>query len=81
MATDAVDGRVLETAIGVPQRMVVAVKDLSGGIRICTGYVYSWYEFAGQKRWTDREWKDLVYGADQNRLKELRPSWYSKLLE
>jgi hypothetical protein len=81
VATDAVSGRVLETAIGVPQRMIVAVKDASGGIRICTGYVYSWYEFADVKRWTDTEWKDVVYSSDQSAIHTRRPAWYSKFLK
>lgn len=77
VATDAVSGRVLEAAIGAPQRIVVAVKDYYGGTRLTVGYVYSWYEFAGTKRWTDAEWKKMVYSSDK-KLDEFKPSWYSK---
>ncbi|MBI4691301.1 MAG: DUF3160 domain-containing protein [Nitrospirae bacterium] len=80
VATDAVAGRVLEVAIGVPQKITVAAKDPYGGTRICTGYVYSWYEFADTKRWTDKEWKEFVYASDQTKVKKLRPLWYSKFL-
>lgn len=62
VATDAVAGRVLEVAIGVPQRIVVVAKDAFGGTRLTIGYVYSWYEFPSNKRWTDQEWKKLVLG-------------------
>jgi hypothetical protein len=79
IATDYFSGNVLEVGVGVPQRIIVIVKDIAGGIRPTTGYVYSWYEFKDNKRWTDREWKDLVYGSDQSQLKNMRPSWYSKL--
>jgi hypothetical protein len=81
VATDAVSARVLEVAVGAPQRIIVAVKDSFGGTRICTGYVYSWYEFPDTKRRTDKEWKAVVYGKDQNKLNELRPSWYSRFEE
>lgn len=81
VATDAFDGRVLEVAVGAPQRLIVAVKDLYGGTRIATGYVYSWYEFADGKRWTDSEWRAEVYGRDRTKLTKLRPSWYANLLK
>lgn len=76
VATDAVSGRVLEVAVGAPQRIMVAVKDAYGGTRLTVGYVYSWYEFADSKRWTDAEWKTMVYSSDA-KLNELKPSWYS----
>ncbi|MEW6068823.1 MAG: DUF3160 domain-containing protein [Nitrospirota bacterium] len=78
VATDAVSGQVLEVAVGIPQRITVVVKDSYGGTRITTGYVYSWYEFADTKRWTDEEWKALVYDEDQDKLKKLGTSWYSR---
>lgn len=77
VATDALSGQVLEAGIGAPQRIVVAVKDYYGGTRLTVGYVYSWYEFAGTKRWTDAEWKKMVYSSDK-KLDEFKPSWYSK---
>lgn len=81
VATDAAGGRVLEVAVGVPQRLIVVVKDLYGGTRLTTGYVYSWYEFADGKRWTDSEWRAVAYGGDQKKLLNMRPSWYAKLLK
>ncbi|RPJ06449.1 MAG: DUF3160 domain-containing protein [Spirochaetaceae bacterium] len=44
--TDAQHNMVLETAVGKPLRMFVALNDGQGGTRIATGYVYSYYEFA-----------------------------------
>lgn len=76
VATDAVSGQALEVAVGAPQRIVVVVKDAYGGTRITIGYVYSWYEFADTKRWTDTEWKKMVYSSDDKLIK-LKPAWYS----
>ncbi len=84
VATDAVEGRVLEVAVGYPQRMVVIVKDAFGGTRLTTGYVYSWYEFANTERLNDTEWKARVYSEkpeDKARLDSMRPSWYSRFLK
>ena len=79
VATDAVFGLVLEVATGVPQRMVVVCKDAYGGTRLAVGYVYSWYEFPSHKRWTDTEWKEVVYGPrgkERVALGIRSPNWY-----
>jgi len=84
VATDAVDGRVLEVAMGTPQRIIVVVKDAYGGTRFTVGYVYSWYEFASGKRWADSEWKKVIYSGDAAARKEngvQPPSWYSMFLK
>ncbi len=81
VATDNVSGRVLEEGIGTPQRIVVLVKDAFGGTRLTVGYVYSWYEFPSTKRWSDEEWKKLVYGGDNAAMAQQgvrSPSWYSQ---
>jgi len=80
VATDAVDGRVLEVATGTPQRITVVVKDAYGGTRWTVGYVYSWYEFPSSKRWADSEWKKVIYTEDPAARKQngvAPPSWYS----
>lgn len=84
VATDNVGGRVLEDGIGTPQRIVVVVKDASGGTRLTIGYVYSWFEFDSTKRWSDSEWKKVIYGKEQNTKAVLRikpPTWYSAFLK
>ncbi len=81
VATDAVEGRVLEEGIGTPQRIVVVVKDASGGARLTVGFVYSWAEFVSGKRWSDAEWKTQIYDRDDKARKEqgiTTPSWYSR---
>jgi hypothetical protein len=78
VATDAAAGAALEIAIGKPQRIFVVVKDAYGGTRITTGYVYSWYQFADNKRWNDNEWKAKIYGGDKD-IEKYKPSWYSKI--
>jgi hypothetical protein len=80
VATDGVEGRVLEVATGTPQRITVVVKDAYGGTRLTVGYVYSWYEFVSRKRWADSEWKAIIYSQDalakkQNGIET--PSWYT----
>ncbi|MDH4226930.1 MAG: DUF3160 domain-containing protein [Deltaproteobacteria bacterium] len=77
VATSA-DGMVRSVAIGVPQFMLVVVKDYYGGTRLTSGYIYSWYEFASNKRWTDKEWKAKVY-SDDPEIKKLEPEWYRKI--
>jgi hypothetical protein len=80
VATDAVDGRVLEVATGTPQRIIVLVKDAFGGTRLTAGYVYSWFEFPSGKRWSDSEWKRIIYAKDDAGKKQKgieSPSWYA----
>jgi len=80
VATDAVAGRVLEEGIGTPQRIVVVAKDASGGTRLTVGYVYSWFEFTPNRRWSDTEWKKIIYDSDANTRKQqgiTPPDWYS----
>jgi hypothetical protein len=81
VATDYVEGRVLEVATGAPQRMMVVCKDAYGGTRLTGGYVYSWHEFPSPKRWTDTEWKEVVYGPRSKEKAALgirSPRWYDK---
>jgi len=83
VATDAFEGKVLEEGIGNPQRIVVVVKDAYGGTRLTVGFVYSWYEFASERRWSDSEWKKPIYSGDEKARQEqgIRPpSWYSVFL-
>ena len=80
VATDGVDGLVLEEGVGTPQRIIVVVKDAFGGTRLTAGYVYSWYEFPSNKRWSDAEWKKIIYGGDEKGRKQegvAPPKWYS----
>jgi hypothetical protein len=84
VATDSVQGRVLEVATGTPQRIIVVVKDAYGGTRLTVGYVYSWYEFPSQKRWADSEWKKIIYtkdfsGKKQNNIEP--PGWYAPFMK
>ena len=79
--TDAIEQLALEEAIGSSQRIYVAVKDNSGGCRVCVGYVYSYYEFSRpiSQRMTDEEWKALVYGNNEPTLQSFEPHWISSL--
>jgi hypothetical protein len=84
VATDAVQGRVLEVATGTPQRIIVVVKDAYGGTRLTVGYVYSWYEFPSNKRWADSEWKKIIYAEDPAAKKQSGvepPGWYSMFMK
>ena len=81
VATDAVDGMVLEDGIGTPQRITVVVKDAFGGTRLTVGYVYSWFEFNARQRWNDAEWKKIIYDGDaitRKRQGVTPPEWYSR---
>jgi hypothetical protein len=80
VATDAVSGQVLEEGVGTPQRIIVVVKDAFGGTRLTVGYVYSWFEFSSTKRWSDAEWKKIIYDGDEkSRALQgvMPPAWYS----
>jgi hypothetical protein len=60
----------------------VVVKDAFGGTRLTVGYVYSWYEFTAKKRWSDAEWKKIIYGGDEKTREQegvAPPNWYSKI--
>ena len=69
--------KVLENAVGAPQRIYVGVKDNSGGSRVCVGYVYSDYEFAQplSNRLTDEQWKAMVYARNRKPLESREPAW------
>ncbi len=77
--TDAWNGQVLEVGIGTPQRIYVAVKDESGGARVTVGYIFSYYEFSQSmdKRMSDEEWQELVYGGAD--LSDREPRWVNDL--
>mgnify|MGYP001031049276 CR=1 FL=1 len=80
VATDAFDGRVLLEAVGYPDEIHVIVKDYWGGTRIAQGVVYTQYEFIDSRRWTDEEWKELVYSAARRReISQKEHGWYDKL--
>lgn len=84
VATDAVEGRILEVGTGTPQRIIVVVKDAYGGTRLTVGYVYSWFEFPSNKRWADAEWKKIIYAEDPAAKKQNgveAPAWYSMFLK
>jgi hypothetical protein len=84
VATDAVQGRVLEVATGTPQRIIAVVKDAYGGTRLTVGYVYSWYEFPSNKRWAEAEWKKIIYAGDPAAKKQSgveAPGWYSMFMK
>jgi hypothetical protein len=84
VATDSVQGRVLEVATGTPQRIIVVAKDAYGGARLTVGYVYSWYEFPSQKRWADSEWKKIIYTTDSSGRKQnniVPPGWYAQFMK
>lgn len=61
--TNAELGKILETAVGIPYRMYVALNDGQGGKRIAVGYVFSYYEFEHpmSDRMTDEAWKKIAY--------------------
>jgi hypothetical protein len=80
VATDADTGEVLLEAIGYPDELYVMVKDYWGGSRIAKGFIYTHYEFADSKRWTDEDWKELVYSdAERRKLIKREPPWYAKM--
>jgi hypothetical protein len=79
--TDYLKHTVLEVGVGIPQRIFVAVKDKSGGSRICVGYVYSYYEFKQpmDQRLTDDEWKANFYPAKHKSVDDKEPPWIKGL--
>ncbi len=79
--TDNLFQMILEEGIGIPQRIYVAVKDNSGGTRICIGYVYTYYEFIQplSKRLNDDEWKTNIYPTIDPRIKSKEPEWVKQM--
>ena len=78
VATDAFNNKVLLEGVGFPQEILVVVKDYWGGTRLARGYIYSYYEFANDSRWTDKEWRERVYSGS-NDVREREPAWYQFL--
>jgi hypothetical protein len=76
--TNAELGKVLETGVGIPYRLYVALNDGQGGKRIAVGYTFSYYEFAHpmSDRMTDEQWKKIIYEPNA-RLGEYEPFWAS----
>ena len=64
--TNADDGICLEVGVGTPLRLHVPLNDSQGGKRIAVGYGFSYAEFAQpqNKRLTDEEWKERIYGGN-----------------
>ena len=60
--TDAVKNEILYEAVGIPNYLYVAVKDING-TRLTKGLVYSYYEFTGplETRQTDQSWQAQNY--------------------
>lgn len=75
--TDSLDGVVLEIATGKPYRIYVALNDKQGGTRIAEGYTYSYYEFTQpmSNRLNDDEWKEMVYGDNDEQIEGYIPVW------
>ncbi len=79
--TDNFFHTVLEAGVGIPHQLYVVVSD-NNGLRVCVGYIYSYYEFSNpqDKRMTDDEWKDKVYKeGGWKSLKNLEPDWIKKI--
>ena len=68
-------GAVLETGVGIPYRIYVALNDGQGGKRIAVGYTFSYYEFVNPMgdRLTDEDWKATVYSGEP--LNKFKPFW------
>ena len=75
--TDYDSGRVLEFGTGIPYKIYVALNDGQGGKRIAVGYCFNAYEFYStlDKRLTDEEWRETVYGNPVEDLESYKPEW------
>lgn len=87
------DTHVLYEGIGVPQVLLVMVKDVNGP-RVTVGFTYSHYEFTeffGGKRLTDEDWQKKFYEETEDPYQAYNytdgsawpkaPSWYKSILE
>ncbi len=74
--TNAELRQVLETAVGIPCRIYVALNDGQGGKRIAVGYSFSYYEFGHpmSDRMTDEQWKAIAYDPSA-KLDDYQPFW------
>jgi len=73
--------KVLETGVGIPYRIYVALNDGQGGKRIAVGYTFSYYEFGHpiSDRMTDNAWKGIVYDRSSN-MDGYQPFWTKGIL-
>lgn len=74
--TNAELGEVLETAVGIPYRIYVALNDGQGGKRVAIGYVFDYFEFPHpmNDRMTDEQWKKIAYDPTAT-LTDYQPFW------
>jgi len=74
--TNAEDGIILETAVGIPYRLYIPLNDKQGGKRIVIGYSFSYYEFihSMSDRLNNTQWKAVVY-KDNPDTKNYLPFW------
>ena len=72
--TNADTGEALETAVGIPYRLYIPLNDKQGGKRIAVGYGFSYFEFVSASRFTNEEWKEIVY-KDSPDMKKYLPFW------
>lgn len=79
--TNAETGYVLETAVGIPYRIYVALNDGQGGKRIAVGYTFSYYEFPWEMtdRLTDEKWRQAVYSGED--LTDYLPFWSKNIAD
>jgi hypothetical protein len=78
--TDASKGQILYEADGIPNYILVAVKD-ANGTRLTKGLVYSYYEFTNPlgKRLTDADWQQWNY-SDISKIPSMA-SWNKALIK
>lgn len=77
--TDNKKQEILYEADGIPNYILVAVKD-KNGTRLTRGLVYDYYEFTkptGQ-RLTDEDWQSINYTSDKSKLPN-QPDWIKSL--
>jgi hypothetical protein len=73
--TDLEYGKILETAVGIPYRLLIPLNDKQGGKRIAVGYGFSYYEFVSNEiRYNNEEWKEIVYKDNQD-MNDYLPFW------
>ena len=77
--TDAVESEILYEANGLPNYILVAVKD-KNGTRLTRGLVYDYYEFTGPlgERMKDEDWQKINYTTDKTKLPK-QPDWVKSL--
>ena len=68
--------KVLHVGVGMPELMLISIHNACG-TKAYVGPVFSYHEFVGDRRWSDREWSGWL--EDTTKEQPPRPAWLEEI--